>query len=127
MALIMVVDDDAETRVLLDSVLVHEEGHEVRYADDGDSAVARLASMKPDVVITDIEMPRMDGVRLIQHLKDAQSGASVIAISGKGTARLEAAVEAGAMIALSKPLQRQALVDALAQALEPSDLWRSGR
>jgi CheY-like chemotaxis protein len=123
----MVVDDDAETRLLLDSVLGREEGHEVRYADDGDSAIARLDRMKPDVVITDIEMPRMNGVRLIQHLQSTQSGARVIAISGKGADRLERAVDAGAMIALSKPLERQSLVDALEQALSASDPWRTGR
>lgn len=127
MALIMVVDDDADTRTLLDRVLVVDEGHEVRYAEDGDSAVLRLDSLKPDVVITDIEMPRLNGVQLIRHLKRIQSGASVIAISGKGVDGLRRALDAGAMTALSKPLHRQEVLDALAQALGAPDPWRTGR
>ncbi|HKK92632.1 MAG TPA: response regulator [Longimicrobiales bacterium] len=127
MALILVVDDDAETRVLLDEALVREEGHEVRYADDGDSAIDRLAHIKPDVVITDIAMPRLNGIQLIRHLENIRCGARVIAISGKGRDGLQRAVDAGAMIALEKPVEKRDLLDALDRALDLPDPWRWGR
>jgi len=126
-ALILVVDDDAETRVLLDEALVREQGHEVRYADDGDSAIDRLARIRPDVVITDIAMPRLNGIQLIRHMESIQCGARVIAISGKGRDGLQRAVDAGAMIALEKPVEKRALLDALDRALDGADPWRWGR
>lgn len=127
MALIVVVDDDPETRALLDTILVRGEGHEVRYADDGDSAIMRLDRIDADVVITDIAMPRLNGLHLIRHLRQAQSRAGIIAISGKGRDRLERAVDEGALVALPKPLEREALLDAVDRALAPSDPWKDGR
>ncbi len=123
MALIMVVDDDDETRVLLDSILVRDAGHDVRYAEDGHAAIARFEATRPDVVITDIEMPRLNGVALIRHLKQVQAGAGVIAISGKGLDRLERAIDAGALIALTKPLDRATLLDAVERAIHAPDPW----
>lgn len=64
---ILVVDDDMYAREALGGLLA-EEGYDVRGAHDGVSAFAQLAAFRPDVVITDVRMPRMDGLALVDAI-----------------------------------------------------------
>jgi CheY-like chemotaxis protein len=123
-AIILVVDDDAQVRVLLRSLLEDELRHEVVFAQDGEMAADRFAKIDPDLVITDLVMPKMQGVDLIAHLRLMYPAANVIAISGKGQSMLDKAVEAGAFVALPKPLNREQLVSAIDGALRLRDPWR---
>lgn len=61
---ILVVDDDANAREAL-TILLTDAGFDVRGAHDGVSAFAQLATFRPDVIITDVRMPRMDGLALV--------------------------------------------------------------
>lgn len=65
---VLVVDDDVNARNAL-GALLRDDGHEVEVARDGIDALAKLASFVPDVIVTDMKMPRMDG----QALYDAVS------------------------------------------------------
>ncbi len=65
---VLVVDDDTETVALLQEILV-KEGYEVSTADDAAAALREAARQEPDVVITDIQMPGMDGVALLAELR----------------------------------------------------------
>ena len=58
---VMVVDDDAETLALLREVIA-KEGHDVETAEDAETALVRLGEWQPELVITDIHMPGMDGL-----------------------------------------------------------------
>jgi DNA-binding response OmpR family regulator len=60
---VMVVDDDRHAREAL-ALLLADEGYEVLAAADGAAALAALARFSPDVIITDVSMPRMDGPAL---------------------------------------------------------------
>jgi CheY-like chemotaxis protein len=60
---VMVVDDDRHAREAL-ALLLTDEGYEVLAAADGAAALAALAGFQPDVIITDVSMPRMDGPAL---------------------------------------------------------------
>ena len=66
---VMVVDDDAETLALLREV-VAKEGYQVETAEDGESALRQLDEWQPDLVITDIHMPGMDGLALLAAVQD---------------------------------------------------------
>ena len=66
-AKILVVDDDLQQRSDL-AEMVQSLGFEVAMATDGEDALAKLRSFKADVILTDLMMPRMDGVALLQVL-----------------------------------------------------------
>lgn len=93
-------------------------GHDVELADDGESGVFRYEAGSPDVVVTDLVMPNLHGVLVIAHLKKIYPDARIVAISGKDPNGLRRALEAGADAALKKPVSRQALAEALRDALE---------
>ena len=76
MASILVVDDDASVRGLLRAVLECE-GHEVRTAEDGFSALRAVTSARPDCVLLDVMMPGMDGHEVLERLRAFDGGASL--------------------------------------------------
>lgn len=127
MATILVVDDDATTRLVLNRILGDREGHEIRFAPDGEAAIERLAREEPDLIITDLVMPKLNGVLLVKHIREEHRRIPVIAISGKAPEHLERAKEAGALEALIKPLDPALLVAAVDRALAEGrnlDPWR---
>jgi two-component system chemotaxis sensor kinase CheA len=75
---ILVVDDALTVRELQRSIL-ERAGYEVRTADDGVDALARLAEHPSDLVLTDVEMPRMDGFALVEAIR-AQPSLSTIPV-----------------------------------------------
>lgn len=70
MARILAVEDEADLRDLLKEEL-EAEGHEVVTASDGNDAITKLASFSPEIVISDISMPGMDGFSLLEHFREA--------------------------------------------------------
>jgi two-component system chemotaxis response regulator CheY len=64
----LVVDDSASIRQLL-SFAIQDAGYDVLVAENGNEALARLAATKIDMVITDLNMPDMDGIELIRQLR----------------------------------------------------------
>jgi DNA-binding response OmpR family regulator len=78
---ILVVDDDATTREFLRAVLEHG-GYEVVLAEDGVSGVAKAASEKPDLVITDGLLPKLHGFRVCKAIKELDSPPKVILLTG---------------------------------------------
>lgn len=119
MALILVVDDDPGIRSLLQRVLVGM-GHVVHEAQDGRAALASMAVMEPDLVITDINMPDMDGIELTLALQGRSPATPVIAMSAGGRMPKELLLDSarilGAVSALPKPFdvhELQSLVTAV--------------
>lgn len=78
---VLVVDDVEEVRYALNATLSRE-GYEVVEAEDGQSALNLMAGERFDVIVTDLWMPRMDGVELIRALRRADDETKIIAISG---------------------------------------------
>jgi DNA-binding response OmpR family regulator len=66
---VLVVDDDASTRAMLGYVL-HDEGHEVREAVDGEEALRELLVDAPDCMVLDLMMPKVDGVEVLRRRLD---------------------------------------------------------
>jgi two-component system NtrC family response regulator len=121
---ILLVDDEQNARSALHSLL-GEEGYEIREAKDGVEALTLLADFAPAIVLCDIQMPRMDGLTLLEKAKEQGSDAIFLMMSAH--ANVESAVEAmryGAENYLVKPLALDALLVLLEKALEKRRLER---
>lgn len=108
MARILVVDDDALDRMILDS-LVKQAGHEPVFAENGEEALALFESEEFDLVVTDLVMPRINGLRLIRQLIELDPKTSIIAITGSSPEQLARAEDYGAVVTLVKPLDPENL------------------
>ncbi|MEX0935490.1 MAG: response regulator [Gemmatimonadota bacterium] len=117
MAVILVVDDDPSTRVLLNALLGDQLGHELVYAGDGEAALDTFERVDPDLVITDLVMPKLNGHRLIAQLREMDRHCRIIAISGKAPEQLERAENAGALASLVKPLSKGPLQQIVQEVL----------
>jgi CheY-like chemotaxis protein len=120
--LVLVIDDDELVRLVLQTVL-EEEGYEVAVATDGQQGLAALAARAPDLVITDIVMPEMNGLDLIREARAQGAATPIIAISGGARIDnqdvLERALVLGACAALAKPLDPDEMI-ALVRAALPA-------
>ena len=81
MARILLIDDDPSVQLLFHQFLTTE-GYEVVQAENGVEGMARLHEQKPDLIITDIMMPEMDGLEILQAVRKDYEDLPVIAISG---------------------------------------------
>ena len=117
LATILVVDDESQARTQLGAFLGNELGHDILYALDGDDAIDVYAQVRPDLVITDLVMPGLHGLLLIDHLTTFYPGSRIIAMSGKEPEKLEKALALGAAATLRKPIQRGLLVASVERLL----------
>jgi two-component system, OmpR family, KDP operon response regulator KdpE len=99
---ILVVDDEPQIARVLKTTL-SARGYLIRTAADGDDALLVMKSWTPDLVITDLRMPNMDGVELCRHLR-AKSGIPIIVLSVRNEERTKVeALDAGADDYVTKP------------------------
>ncbi|HET7874135.1 MAG TPA: sigma-54 dependent transcriptional regulator [Methylomirabilota bacterium] len=121
---VLVVDDEEASRRGL-STLLAGWGYDVEEAADGEEGLARATGALPAVVITDLVMPRLDGLGLLRALRDAAPFAAVILLSGQGT--IETAVTAmkeGAYDFLTKPVDPARLRVLVPKAAEKAEALR---
>jgi two-component system response regulator HydG len=119
---ILIVDDDDAARSALESLL-RAAGYVVEQAVDGEEALARAASTPPDVVVTDLNMPKLDGIALLGklHAQDVDLPVIVLTSSDRVTDAV-AAMRAGAADFLTKPLDFEALDLVIDRALQRREL-----
>lgn len=117
MANVLIVDDDESDRLLMRSMLSGQ-GHELYFASNGEEAMKIYLRHPIDVVVTDIQMPRGDGIELISALKGIDPDASIVAVSGQKPHRLNVARVSGARSVLTKPFEPTDLTSAVLQACE---------
>ncbi len=121
-ARVLIVDDEASARSGLEKLLRHE-GYTVNTAADGPSALGAFSEAVPQVVVTDLKMPGMDGLELLKRLKDLDRGLPVVVVTAFGdVASAVAAMRAGADDYLTKPVDFDALTLAIERSLERSEL-----
>ena len=102
---VLVVDDEENARIGL-SRLLTQEGYEVDCALDGEDALGAVARCRPHLVITDINMPRMDGLSLLKELNKDYPGVGVIMITAFGGVESYLdAMNLGAFEYLNKPVK----------------------
>ncbi len=114
---VLVVEDDADDREGLRRILSHE-GYEVDLAMDGLDALEKAARLEYDLVLTDLLMPRLDGLRLLERLKRVKPHLPVLLVTGFGDwGSYARAIEMGAAAYLCKPFRINQLVDEIRKAL----------
>jgi CheY-like chemotaxis protein len=115
-AIILVVERDPHVRVL-ETLFLTEAGYAIEFADDGASALEKARQLRPDVLITEIMVPGLDGLALCRQLKaDPETRGIMVLIFSILTASARAR-DAGADAFLRKPLAEQKLVDTVGQLL----------
>lgn len=119
-ATILTVERDPHVRTLMEHFLT-EAGYTVEFVDDGSTALARAQELRPRLVITEILVPKLDGLRLCSELKQERSlhGTRVLVFSLLSAT--EQARAAGADAFVRKPLAETRLVNAIRTLLEHDD------
>ena len=103
---------------LILKIILEGAGHELYYAHNGEEALAMYVNESIHLVITDLMMPDVGGIELIQVLKRLFPSAAVIAISGTGKEALEEATAEWASAVLHKPLDPADLLEVVETVLE---------
>jgi DNA-binding response OmpR family regulator len=115
-AIILVVDRDPHVRDL-EAFFLNEAGFGVEFAADGQAALAMAREMKPDIIITEVLVPKLDGLALCRAIrKEAELKNTVVLIFSILAAQSRAR-EAGADAFLMKPLAEQRLVETVRELL----------
>jgi DNA-binding NtrC family response regulator len=121
---ILIVDDEKSIRDLLGQLCARE-GHEVITAESVADALAHLKTSQLDLLITDIVMPRIDGLTLVRRARALQPGLVAIVITGHaGRYSYDDVMDAGATALLLKPFRAaelRARLDEVAALLRPTD------
>jgi len=121
-AKILLIDDDASLRRVLEYNLL-EEGYEVQAAASGEEGLRLFKQFQPDLVITDMKMSGMDGLKVLNAIKESSAETLVIIITAFGTVDVAVeAMRAGAYDYITKPLNRDALKMTAKKALRFSGL-----
>jgi signal transduction histidine kinase len=116
---ILVVDDEKETRELLLKALTRLSNFQVELAEDGEEALKKIEQENFDLVLTDLKMPKMDGLQLAAEIAKSKPEILTILMTGHGT--IDSALEAlkqGASDYLMKPLNLEEMIVRLRKVLE---------
>jgi len=124
---VLVIDDDAKITRVLDLKL-RKAGYQVIVAADGEAGVNLFKAQQPDVVITDVLMPRKEGLETIMELRRDFPEVKVIAISGGGRIGpdecLDLAKKFGAQYAFTKPFIGKEILQAVQELLDDSPVLK---
>jgi DNA-binding NtrC family response regulator len=124
---ILIVDDESNARAALSEIL-REDGFATETAADGFKALGKLDEFAPDVILTDLKMPGLDGIAFMEKARVAAPGAVFVVMTAFGT--ISSAVEAmkkGAENYLLKPLDPEALGAVVDRAMEKARLVQEAR
>jgi DNA-binding NtrC family response regulator len=116
---ILIVDDEIEMVLLLRASLSRlTNGHQVETAGSGEEALRKMASQAFDLVITDLRMPGMNGLELIERVQAFYPGTKLVLITACGNAEIKSrANRLGLQGYLTKPFARQKMLDTVSAAL----------
>ena len=118
-ALILVVERNLAVQ-RLERFLLEQAGFSVEFASDGESALAQARLLHPKIVVTEILVPRLDGLSLCRVLKSEPSTRDIIVLVFSHLQAEDRALEAGADAFMVKPIDESHLIDTVAKLLEIS-------
>ena len=122
---ILVIDDDKNICKLVESILQIEKCYDVTTVINGEAGLKKIREQMPDLVITDVQMPGIDGIETLKQIKDQDPKIPVVMMSAHRS--IEKAVESmkmGAYDFMTKPLDRDRLIITVKNALMTSSLKR---
>ena len=123
---ILVVDDSSIERRLLEVVLSKNPEYHLVGAESGKDALAKIKTSAPDLVITDLRMPEMDGIELIRTVRQLHPEIPLILMSAFGDGMIAlAALEAGAVSCVPKALEAERLIGPVDRIIEHAAADRS--
>jgi DNA-binding NtrC family response regulator len=115
---LLVVDDDPAIVRILRAIFVRE-GFEVSAAEDGEAGVARALADGPDVVILDLELPKLDGIQVLERLTAAKPGLPIVMLTGRNEVRAAVrAIRLGAFDYVTKPFDPDEISLSVGRAME---------
>jgi DNA-binding NtrC family response regulator len=122
---LLIVDDEMDLLVLLRKVLAKQCDCEVSIAQSGKEALEQIASWHPDVIVSDIVMPDMDGLQLLTEVYALDSSISIVIMTGYGTIEMAVtALKNGAYDFMEKPFDNSAISQIILRAFERTQLLR---
>ena len=117
MALVLIIDDSAFQRGVIRS-LVRDAGYETEEAENGRAGLEKIAARKPDCILTDLLMPDMGGLELLESLRELGAAIPVIIITGNIQESVrQRCLELGAAAVVNKPVRQEELLPAIEKAL----------
>lgn len=116
---IFLIDDDLGLQMVLEMAL-RDAGYEVELANDGLEAVARLRSLNPNLVLSDIMMPQLDGVQLFHSIKEQlqDNGIPIIIMTALNRKAWFTDLEAEGAVFIQKPFEVNRLLDLIRLLLD---------
>jgi AmiR/NasT family two-component response regulator len=114
---VVIAEDEALIRLDLAEMLAEEGYDVVGQADDGEKAIAMAEEHRPDLVILDVKMPRLDGLAAAQRIAEQRIAPVVILTAFSQRDLVDRARDAGAMAYLVKPFSKSDLVPAIEMAV----------
>jgi two-component system response regulator GlrR len=124
---ILLVDDDPGLLRLL-SIRLSAAGYDVRAVQSGEFALEAVETQRPDLVITDLRMDRMDGMQLLDELNRRCTGLPVLILTAHGTIPdAVSATQEGAIAFLTKPVDKTSLLDHVQRALQLNGARKADR
>lgn len=124
---VLIIDDEPGLRQTV-SLILSEEGYDVHVASDGEEGFARALEVRPDIILCDVRMPRLNGIEFLERYRAANGEALVVVMTAYGS--MDLAIEAmkkGAYDYISKPFSADQLILLLKKAEEREALRREVR
>lgn len=125
---ILIADDDRDSREILQTYF-EAKGHQIVTAADGLEALKRFTDEKPDLVLLDIMMPKLDGWEVLHYIRTAGRTPVLMITAKDATEDIVKALSAGADDYIVKPLKLrevEARITAVMRRVQPSGHWRVG-
>jgi DNA-binding response OmpR family regulator len=119
MARILIADDEPNLVLALEH-LMKREGYEIRTVGDGEAAIAAAKAFRPDLILLDVMMPRMDGYEVCERLRadPALKGVAIVMLTAKGReVEKEKGMALGADLYITKPFSTREVVQRVKEVL----------
>jgi len=119
---VLVVDDDSIMRELLKGILRSEDYRIAGEATNGQDAVMQCVTLKPDVILLDINMSKMNGLLALEEIRKANPAVKVLMVSADATIdRVKEAIQKGASGFVVKPLNAASVLDKIKMCLKEEE------